>query len=273
LWRRATNTATFTDGWRHWALTEHGLIVWEGDAVDPPSSYAAPEPPPPTPPVVTIPTAYVLPLVGPPPDETAFPCLRLNPSCARDPWWVEWNEIQGRELVQFSFLPPGFVAEARFIEAIGLLWQWPEGQALLGQAADHGVIVVAADLQRSAFAAYQASTHLLAVNVAFAETSTWMVSDMLAHELRHVADQQAGIRMAATYADCIEREQGAYQTERRFLLWLAGRFGGLPSPGSVRARLTPADFALYSNLRSIATSPDVDARALEDYRQSCSRFR
>lgn len=35
-WRKATNTPTFTDGVRHWALTAEGLITWTGPGVDPP---------------------------------------------------------------------------------------------------------------------------------------------------------------------------------------------------------------------------------------------
>lgn len=35
-YRRTTNLVAFTDGWRHWALTENGLVTWEGDSPDPP---------------------------------------------------------------------------------------------------------------------------------------------------------------------------------------------------------------------------------------------
>jgi hypothetical protein len=34
----ATNTVTFTDGWRHWALTSQGMVDWEGEAADPPTA-------------------------------------------------------------------------------------------------------------------------------------------------------------------------------------------------------------------------------------------
>ena len=40
VWRKATNVPTFTEGYRHWALTPGGLEHWEGSAVwevDPPS--------------------------------------------------------------------------------------------------------------------------------------------------------------------------------------------------------------------------------------------
>jgi hypothetical protein len=48
FYRKSTNTPTFTDGWRHWALTPSGLVYWEGTAIDPPGvtvAAAPPEPP------------------------------------------------------------------------------------------------------------------------------------------------------------------------------------------------------------------------------------
>lgn len=37
FYRKATNTPTFTDGFRHWALTTAGLVFWTGLEVDPPA--------------------------------------------------------------------------------------------------------------------------------------------------------------------------------------------------------------------------------------------
>jgi hypothetical protein len=37
MYRAATNTVMFTDGWRHWALTPRGMVRWEGTASDPPT--------------------------------------------------------------------------------------------------------------------------------------------------------------------------------------------------------------------------------------------
>jgi uncharacterized RDD family membrane protein YckC len=49
-WRRSTNTPTFTNGNRRWAVAPAGLIFWEGAALDPPAGArplrrAAPAPP------------------------------------------------------------------------------------------------------------------------------------------------------------------------------------------------------------------------------------
>ncbi|MBV9597259.1 MAG: hypothetical protein JOZ87_10365 [Chloroflexi bacterium] len=35
---KSSNTVSFTDGWRHWALTANGLVSWEGTDANPPPS-------------------------------------------------------------------------------------------------------------------------------------------------------------------------------------------------------------------------------------------
>lgn len=37
-----TNIVTFTNGWRHWALTADGLVTWDGTEADPPERAAPP---------------------------------------------------------------------------------------------------------------------------------------------------------------------------------------------------------------------------------------
>jgi hypothetical protein len=34
---KASNTVSFTDGWRHWALTAQGYVTWEGPQSEPPA--------------------------------------------------------------------------------------------------------------------------------------------------------------------------------------------------------------------------------------------
>src|SRR5919201_5156922 len=36
LYRKSTNTPTFTTGYEHWALTTDGLVYWTGESIDPP---------------------------------------------------------------------------------------------------------------------------------------------------------------------------------------------------------------------------------------------
>jgi hypothetical protein len=35
---KVTNTVSFTDGWRHWAMTPRGVVAWEGTDSNPPPS-------------------------------------------------------------------------------------------------------------------------------------------------------------------------------------------------------------------------------------------
>jgi hypothetical protein len=41
FWRKSTNTATFTNGFEHWAVTHDGLVTWTGSSVDPPATATA----------------------------------------------------------------------------------------------------------------------------------------------------------------------------------------------------------------------------------------
>src|SRR5581483_10301731 len=71
-----------------------------------------------------------LPVPEAPRSNTEMACLDRNPSCGRDPWWEEWNEVQESSQVTCRFAP-GLVTETRYIEAVWLLWQWPQGQHLI----------------------------------------------------------------------------------------------------------------------------------------------
>ncbi len=206
-----------------------------------------------------------------PGNDTQFWCLRSNPSCGRDPWWVEWDETQRGDPVQFRFLGPGLVSEHRFAEATVLLWAWPEGRALLQHAASNGVRVEtwSSDTFSSAFAAYMPGRNLLRVNRQYTETSTWLLADILAHELQHANDDWAGQYQRKNYSDCITLEQRAFHTELRYLNWLDARFGGLPNPWDVASRLSHDDYYLYMNLYSVFSRRDLDAQVIDMYRQQC----
>ncbi len=47
------------------------------------------------------PQPFAFPIVEAPGGDNQFWCLTANPSCTRDPWWVEWNERQTDHLVQY----------------------------------------------------------------------------------------------------------------------------------------------------------------------------
>jgi hypothetical protein len=211
--------------------------------------------------------------VAPYPSDDRFYCVRANPSCARDPWWAEWNELQDPQLVQFS--ASGLVAEARFIEAVNLLWQWTEGRALIGEAARHGVVIRAGTFpnHEGVIGAYNSGQRLVLVNPAFVETSTWMVADVLAHELRHAADHRSGTLVRATARDCFAGETRAYQSEQRFLRWLVRDLVRQPIPMQlIRQRLSSADQTLAFNLLRISDAADVGQLVRSDYAESCARY-
>jgi hypothetical protein len=287
FWRKSTNTPTFTDGAQHWALTPAGLVAWSGPSVDPPATAqrggrpsqgvrtASPVSPPSRSagrPAVT--TTFLYRTVDQAPSTEGWPCQSVNPSCGREDWWAEWNDIPDGQPLQYRFIGPGLVTEGRFAEVIALLWTWPEGRELLQTAADNGVTIRSSpEIARRAFAAYQPASKILLVNPQFTEVSTWMLADVLAHELRHASDDATNTRMGNSYGDCIAREQVAFQTENRFVHWISDRQGGLPSPDDVSKVLSQADFALYMDISHTLTSDDLDAQVEEAYRAICSHSR
>jgi hypothetical protein len=298
FWRKSTNTPTFTDGYRHWALTGRGLVAWVGSSIDPPGNAQAVGAPPAAQPsggsrgvsnsgrteaaaVPAIstgrrrtPNDFVYRTMDQAPSADGWPCLSRNPSCNREDWWAQWNELQDEAPLQFRYIGPGLVTEGRFAEAISLLWLWPEGRELLQTAADHGVIIYSSpEIARRAFAAYRPADRTLLVNPSFTEVSTWLLADVVAHELRHASDHATNTRMGATYTDCVSREQVAFQTEASFVRWLADRQGGLPSSEQVSKLLSQEDFALFTDVYRTLTTENLNAQVEESYRQICSRSR
>lgn len=301
FWRKSTNMPTFTDGNRHWALTPQGLLAWEGSSIDPPANARFVNPPAstaqgsPAPdsrgvgnsgrtqaaavPAITAgrritPNEYVYRTEELAPSDQGWPCLSRNPSCGREEWWAQWNELQDGSALQYRFIGPGLVTEGRFAEAIGLLWVWPEGRELLQTAANHGVAIYSSpEIARRAFAAYRPANRTLLVNPSFTEVSTWLLADVLAHELRHAADHATGTRMGADYEACVSREQAAFETEASFVRWLSDRQGGLPSPDQVSKLLSQEDFALFTDVFRTLTADNLNAQVEESYRSICSRTR
>ena len=66
FYRLSTNTATFTDGWSHWAWTAEGLVYWTGSDIDPPGTVV-PATPEPGPTATRTPTATPVPTATPTP--------------------------------------------------------------------------------------------------------------------------------------------------------------------------------------------------------------
>jgi hypothetical protein len=297
FWRKSTNTPTFTDGYRKWALTSQGLVAWVGSANDPPrnarnvgagsgDTQAAPgrgvgggrTPDAVDAPIgagrPVSPDNFVYKTLDQEPPSEGWPCQSRNPSCGREEWWAQWDEVQDDSPIQFRFIGPGLVTEGRFAEAISVLWIWPEGREMLQTAANHGVAIYSSpEIARRAFAAYRPMNRTLLINPNFTEVSTWLLADVLAHELRHAADHATNTRMGNGYEPCVAREQSAFQTEARFVRWLADRQGGLPSADQVQKSLSRADQALFSDVFNTLTAQNLDAQVEESYRPICSQGR
>jgi hypothetical protein len=211
---------------------------------------------------------YVFQVISAPRDDQTFYCLSANPSCGRDEWWVEWNDIGSDDLVQYAFVGPGLVTEQRFVEAIWLIWQWPAGKNLLRAAANSGVLIES-DAEAEGFGYFVPSEARLAVNQGYTEVSTWMLADVLVHELRHAFDTQAGLYQGRSYAACIIREVRAFRDELRYLRWIRDRFGYLPSVTAIQDNLSRQDQAMYADLLDSIETADLTARVQEMYQDQC----
>jgi hypothetical protein len=205
-------------------------------------------------------------------DNAAWTCYEANPSCARDSWWAEWNELQDPTHITFTAIGSHLVSERRFAEAVDLTWQWPEGRTLLSQADRSGVTII--DLaydQHTAFATYSPQRKLVAMSDRIATAPTWMVANVVAHELSHAADDAAGINQGHTTTDCLARETAAYEVQRRFLVWLTRSYkpDGLPTIGWVIASLPPEQVELANAMYQLGFSNDLPRLVDIQYRDVC----
>jgi hypothetical protein len=222
--------------------------------------------------IPVLPAGASLPAVSAYAVDTEQRCFNTNPSCARDPWWVEWNELQDASYVRYSAIGTGLVTEARFREAVNLLWQWPEGKDLLRSANQHRVGIVAGTSSESSYASFRPAFSLIIVNTRFTEVSTWMLADVLGHELRHATDSAQGLWKERSPENCVAAEQSAYSTERRFLVWLSTTLhpDGLPRQSELLRVVSAEDQTLARNLYEIATSGNLSGLVRRDYHETCA---
>lgn len=220
---------------------------------------------------ISVAAGYTYSVVSAPANDEGFFCLQRNPSCARDAWWIEWNDVGTGESVQYDFLGTGLITEQRFVEAIWLIWQWPEGKQFLRDASANGVRIISDPIaSQTSFGSYQLATNILRMNSRYTEVATWMLADVLVHELTHAADDLKGFYARATYEDCITREQRAFRTETRYMGWVGARFGGLPSPSDMLGRrLSEEDLDLYADMYGTLSSGNVDAQVVRMYQKQC----
>jgi hypothetical protein len=198
-------------------------------------------------------------------------CFSANPSCGRDTWWVEWNELQDASFVRYGAIGTGLVTEGRFREAVNMLWQWPEGRDLLRSANQRGLGIVAGKASESSYATFRPAFSLIIVDKRFTEVSTWMLADVIGHELRHAADDSQGQFKERSPENCIAGEQSAYGTERRFLVWLSTRMhpDGLPRQSELLSVVSAEDQVLARSLYEIVATGNLSGMVRRDYHETC----
>ena len=155
-------------------------------------------------------------------------CDVSNPSCGRDPWWLQFNEPQRADLLQFGLTGTTLTVEDRYSEAMRLLWGWGEGQALLHDGSEFGVVVGSGVFDRdpNAIAFYNSARRQIQINPRYARAATWMLAAVLSHELRHISDAYNRKFQGHSTEHCFEREIRAYETEARFISWFTSSVVG-----------------------------------------------
>jgi len=194
----------------------------------------------------------------------SWSCLASNPSCARhDEWWREallQSPAPAGARVRFSPLGSGFAADAELAEAVLWVWTWPDGRQLLRTAAAHGVtarfrVFAASQGRAEAAARYDARTRTVEIDPRFAGAPSWLLGDVLAHELTHAAQDSAGQRLDAGPAGCVPTELPARRNEVAYAGYLIDQLGA-PPPDAAGA-LTSSGFELYRMLQGLLASSDL----------------
>jgi hypothetical protein len=219
-------------------------------------------------------TERVYPVIDAPAQVGVSWCAPANPKCTPSTWWQERDQQHGDDLVQFSYLEPGLASESRYAEAVSLLSLWPEGQFLLHQAALHGVAVVSWPdaYNGNSLANYTPRFRLVRISTRFASSPTWLLSSILAHELKHAADDRAAVVNMDDTADCLAEERTAFTAQARFVNWLSERQHGLPTAGQARQGLEGDDLLLYRNVLTMSDPQEVEARLALLYANECGEF-
>ncbi len=194
----------------------------------------------------------------------AWSCLAGNPACARhDPWWREallQPPAGTGSVVEFSPLGAGFTADPRLTEGVLWLWSWPDGRTLLRAAAARGVSLRVATLPAAAggqvsAARYDVRTRAVDVDARFVFAPSWLLGDVLAHELTHAAQDAAGQQLGPGQAACVAAELPARRTEAAYLSDLFDRLGA--PPANAAAALSPASAALLQMAEGLLGSADL----------------
>ena len=201
-------------------------------------------------------------------------CAGANPSCGRDPWWLQWNELQSADLASFNLTARPLTAESRYHEALQVLWRWDEGKELLTNGSEYGAAVVSGLFPRepTAIASYNTARRSVQINPRYVEAATWMIAAVISHEMRHISDAYQRLYQAHVQDDCLMRETRAYETESRFIAWYTQSVVGEQIPvQELRKQVRWEHRGLSDLLVRISSAPDAAAMVREDYGELCSK--
>lgn len=201
-------------------------------------------------------------------------CVAANPSCGRDPWWLQFNELQGSGLARFDLTGLPLTVEERYMEAVHLLWAWDEGQSLLRDGSEFGVVIQSGVFERepTAIASYTTSRRQIQINPRYARAATWMLAAVLAHELRHISDAHRRLVQGHVTEQCFARETRAYETETRFIAWYTNEMVRERVPMRELQRQAPPDVRTLAELLvRISSAPDASELVRKDYAEACTR--
>jgi hypothetical protein len=150
---------------------------------------------------------------------------------------------------------PGLVAEARYADAIQLLWQWDEGRELLSNAGDRSVTIETIIGYQFPFqtAHFRPGDRRIRVGHEAVDQPVWVIAAILAHELTHASDDEITLEASPRRSECLQAESRAYGANIRFVTWLEEQFGPLPSFDDASALLSPRSIAAMETF----TSPDL----------------
>jgi hypothetical protein len=222
-------------------------------------------------------TAYLDPaayfrLITPEASNEPLPCGSDDSSCSQEIAMSGLSEPASDGLIHLHSIGPGLRSEARFAEALELLWEWPEGREILATAGQFKTSVRTGSYSSdpTSFASYDSDAHLIRISPAYTEVPTWSLAGLLAHESRHIADAALGIAQAHTASDCFTRETRAYVSQSAFLTWLQQDMNQEIFQRSHMKSLQGPTRTVANLLFGIWSATDKTVMVHDDYRLLCT---
>jgi hypothetical protein len=188
IYRQATNTPEFTDGWNHWALTVQGLMAWT--ATDQPSASATPSQSAATPP----------PQSAPAPPANAIQCVDVGAG-------ICLNSVSG------------------LADTVVLLTRTTIATPLVRAAGKGGYTIRFGSLPADVLGLFSPTRRVVIISTDLLSYPAIDRAPVLAHELQHVSDWISQGRQLDTTAGCLATETNAFHTESE--TWLELHSGRL----------------------------------------------